>query len=82
MANERWKRRRSLQRLAGGRASPQRPRPLALGVPLSVVAGPLAHGALGVWDEVAVGALLVGCAIAYAIWFYVSGRKAGPGDSE
>ena len=37
-----------------------------------------AHGALGVWDEVAVGALLVGCAIAYAVWFFVSGRREEP----
>lgn len=41
-----------------------------------------AHGALGVWDEVAVGALLVGCAIAYAVWFYLSGRKEKPDDPD
>ena len=41
-----------------------------------------AHGALGVWDEVAVGALLVGCAVAYAIWFYLSGRNEQPPDGD
>ncbi len=41
-----------------------------------------AHGALGVWDEVAVGALLVGCAIAYAVWFYLSGRNEQPPDGD
>ncbi len=41
-----------------------------------------AHGALGVWDEVAVGALLVGCAIAYAVWFYISGRNEKPDDTD
>ena len=53
-------------------------RPFALGVPLSTLPAPLEHGALGVWDEVAVGAVLIGCAIAYAIWFYLSGRKENP----
>ena len=57
-------------------------RPLALGVPLATLSAPLEHGALGVWDEVAVGAVLIGCAIAYAIWFYLSGRKEGPQDKE
>ena len=40
----------------------------------------LEHGALGVWDEVGVGAVLIACAVAYAVWFYVSGRKEGPDD--
>ena len=53
-------------------------RPFALGVQLSTLPAPLEHGALGVWDEVAVGAVLIGCAIAYAIWFYLSGRKENP----
>ena len=57
-------------------------RPFVLGVPLSTLPAPLEHGALGVWDEVAVGAVLIGCAIAYAIWFYLSGRKDGPQDKE
>ncbi len=57
-------------------------RPLALGVPLSTLPAPLEHGALGVWDEVVVGAVLIGCAIAYAIWFYLSGRKENPQDKE
>ena len=57
-------------------------RPLAFGIPLSTLPAPLEHGALGVWDEVAVGAVLIGCAIAYAIWFYLSGRKDGPQDKE
>ena len=43
-------------------------------VPLATLPAPLEHGALGVWDEVAVGALLVGCAVAYAVWFYLTGR--------
>ena len=43
---------------------------------------PLEHGALGVWDEVAVGALLVGCAVAYTLWFYLTGRKEKPQDEE
>jgi len=50
----------------------------ALAVPLAT----LEHGALGVWDEVAVGALLVGCAIAYAVWFYLTGHKEKPQDKE
>ena len=57
-------------------------RPFALGVQLSTLPAPLEHGALGVWDEVAVGGLLVGFAIAYAVWFYLSGRKEGPQDKE
>ena len=54
----------------------------ALAAPLSVLPAPLEHGAVGVWDEVAVGALLVGCAIAYVVWFYLSGRNERPHDSE
>ena len=57
-------------------------RPLALGVPLATLSAPLEHGAVGVWDEVAVGAVLIGCAIAYAIWFYLSGRMENPQDKE
>ena len=57
-------------------------RPLAFGIPLSTLSAPLEHGAVGVWDEVAVGGLLVGFAIAYAVWFYLSGRKEGPQDKE
>ena len=51
-------------------------------MPLHTLPAPLEHGALGVWDEVAVGALLVGCAIAYAVWFYVGGRGEKPPDSD
>ncbi len=51
-------------------------------VPLATLAGPLEHGELGVWDEVGVGALLVGCAVVYAVWFYVSGRGEKPRDEE
>ncbi len=51
---------------------------LALAVPLHMLPAPLEHGALGVWDEVAVGALLVGCAIAYVVWFYLTGRREKP----
>lgn len=47
----------------------------ALAMPLHTLPAPLEHGALGVWDEVVVGALLVGCAVAYMVWFYLSGRK-------
>ena len=54
----------------------------ALAVPLATLPAPLEHGALGVWDEVAVGALLVGCAVVYAVWFYLSGRGEKPHDSE
>ena len=53
---------------------------LATAVPLSTMPAHLEHGALGVWDEVAVGAVLIGCAVAYAVWFYVSGRKEDPDD--
>lgn len=54
----------------------------AFAFPLATVEARLQHGALGVWDEVAVGVLLVGCAIAYVLWFFVSGRNAGPSDSD
>lgn len=56
------------------------PRQSALAVPLSTLPAHLEHGALGVWDEVAVGVLLVGCAVAYGVWFYVSGRREKPHD--
>ena len=55
---------------------------LTLAVPLATLPAPLEHGALGVWDEVAVGALLVGCAIAYVVWFYLTGRREKPQDKE
>lgn len=51
-------------------------------VPLATLAGPLEHGALGVWDEVGVGALLVGCAVAYGVWFFLSGRGEKPPNSK
>ena len=54
----------------------------ALLLPLHTLPAPLEHGALGVWDEVAVGALLVGCAVAYAVWFYVGGRGEKPPGSK
>jgi hypothetical protein len=60
--------------------APARSFPLAL--PLSTLTARLQHGAVGVWDEVAVGAVLIGCALAYAVWFYFSGRKDDPQDSE
>lgn len=50
--------------------------------PLATLSARLEHGQLGVWDEVAVGGLLVGCAVAYAVWFFVSSRNEGPRDSE
>ena len=53
-------------------------RPLPFTAPLLFPA----HGALGVWDEVAVGVLLVGCAVAYAVWFYLSGRNEKPPDGD
>ena len=55
---------------------------IALAVPLHTLPAPLEHGALGVWDEVGVGALLVGCSIAYALWFYFTGRREKPQDKE
>ena len=51
-------------------------------VPLATLAARLEHGELGVWDEVGVGALLVGCAVAYGVWFFLSGRGEKPNDSE
>ena len=60
---------------------PRAPRS-ALAVPLATLPAPLEHGAVGVWDEVAVGALLIGCAVAYAAWFYLSGRKENPHDPD
>ena len=57
-----------------------RPDRLASAVPLSALPAHLEHGALGVWDEVGVGAVLIACAVAYAVWFYVSGRKDEPDD--
>ena len=64
------------------RRSERRPRPLTIAIPLATLPSPLEHGALGAWDEVAVGVLLVGCALAYAVWFYLSGRKEKPHDSD
>lgn len=63
---------------AGERRGVPRSGRLTLAVPLAT----LEHGALGVWDEVAVGALLVGCAVAYTLWFYLTGRKEKPQDEE
>lgn len=60
---------------AGNRRGVLRVRRRAHALPLATLPAPLEHGALGVWDEVAVGALLVGCAVAYAVWFYLSGRN-------
>ena len=54
----------------------------AFALPLATLAARLEHGELGVWDEVGVGALLVGCAVVYAVWFYVSGRGEKPRDKE
>lgn len=67
---------------AGERRGAPRSGRLALAVPLHMLPAPLEHGALGVWDEVAVGALLVGCAVAYTLWFYLTGRKEKPQDEE
>ena len=54
----------------------------ALALPLAALPAPLEHGAVGVWDEVAVGALLIGCAVAYVVWFYVTGRDERPRDPD
>ncbi len=38
-------------------------------------AAPLAHGAVGNWDEVAVGVLIALFVVAYALWFYLTSRR-------
>ena len=73
---------RGTPRIAGNERGGRDLRQSTLAVPLATLPAPLEHGALGVWDEVGVGALLVGCAIAYAVWFYLTGRGEKPQDEE
>ena len=82
MAACRLKHNRSVPQTLKNHGGGHTPFPIAVVIPLATLPAPLEHGALGVWDEVAVGALLVGCAIAYAVWFYLSGRNEKPHDSD